>query len=72
MNAGINILIDALRSTKNITCIKVPDMLEVALVSNRDTDPHMRNSGLDVADAVIQVAAAPVCGGIDLRSFSMG
>ena len=70
MNAGINILIDALRSTKNITCIKVPDMLEVALVSNRDTDLHMRNSGLDVADAVVK-AAAQVCGGIDLRSFSM-
>ena len=70
MNAGINILIDALRSTKNITCIKVSDMLEVARISNRDTDLHLRNSGLDVADTVVK-AAAQVYGGIDLRSFSM-
>ena len=74
MKVGINILIDALCSTKNIACIKASDMLEVARESNRDTDLHLRNAGLEVAHALVIAAAlheAPLYGGIDLRSFSM-
>ena len=57
MKVGINILIDALCSTKNIACIKASDMLEVARELNRDTDLHLRNADLEVADALVIAAA---------------
>ena len=74
MKVGINILIDALRSNKNINFIKASYMLEVAWKPNRDTGLYLRNAGLEVTDAGVIAAAlheAPLYGGIDLRKFSM-
>lgn len=71
---GINVLIQALRSTGNAVCLGAADRLEGSRTSNAYYDLHLRNAGLGVEDAEIIAQAmrklslyeAPA-----LRSFSM-
>jgi hypothetical protein len=72
--SGINVLIQALRSTGNIVCLGAADRLEGSRTANVYYDLHLRNAGLGVVDAAIIAQAirklsyheAPA-----LRSFSM-
>jgi Ran GTPase-activating protein (RanGAP) involved in mRNA processing and transport len=72
--SGINVLIQALRSTGNAVCLGAADRLEGSRTANMYYDLHLRNAGLGVADAVIiaqairklSLSEAPA-----LRSFSL-
>ena len=71
---GINVLIDALRSTRNTVCLSAADRLEASRASNADYDLYLRNADLGAADAEVIAGAlreASLFEGPTLRSFSM-
>lgn len=70
---GINVLINALRSTKNAACLTVAARLEVSRAS-KYYDLHLRNAGLGVMEAEIIAKAMreiSLLEGPALKSFSM-
>ncbi len=74
IKSGLQILINALRSTHNTACLRESKRIDVAFASNQAINLHLRNADLNVNEAEIIAKAlheSSLYGDPGLNSFSM-